>query len=88
MSIAGLILAGGASRRMGTAKALLTLRGETFLDRLIRVIGECCDPVVVVLGHGRGREHGASEHGERKMRRQLSTCALENAGLLNGGFHV
>jgi molybdenum cofactor cytidylyltransferase len=51
VSIAGLILAGGASRRMGTAKALLTLRGETFLDRLIRVIGERCDPVVVVLGH-------------------------------------
>jgi molybdenum cofactor cytidylyltransferase len=51
VSIAGLILAGGASRRMGTAKALLTLRGETFLDRLIRVIGESCDPVVVVLGH-------------------------------------
>ena len=51
VSIAGLILAGGASRRMGTAKALLIFRGETFLDRLIRVIGECCDPVVVVLGH-------------------------------------
>jgi len=51
VSIAGLILAGGASQRMGTAKALLTIRGETFLDRLIRVISESCDPVVVVLGH-------------------------------------
>ncbi len=36
---------------MGTPKALLKLRGETFLDRLISVLGECCSPVVVVLGH-------------------------------------
>jgi molybdenum cofactor cytidylyltransferase len=51
-AIAGLILSGGASRRMGSPKALLTYRGETFLDRLIRVLGTVCDPVAVVLGHG------------------------------------
>jgi len=50
-SIAGLILAGGESRRMGTPKALLQLGGETFLDRLIRVMGQSCSPVIVVLGH-------------------------------------
>ncbi len=49
--IAGLILAGGASRRMGTPKALLRLQNETFLDRLIRLFSTVASPVIVVLGH-------------------------------------
>lgn len=36
---------------MGTPKALLKYRGETFLNRLIRVLGEMCDPVIVALGY-------------------------------------
>lgn len=36
---------------MGAPKALLDYRGETFLDRLIRVLGEVTDPVIVVLGY-------------------------------------
>ena len=36
---------------MGTPKALLDYRGETFLDRLIRVLGAVTDPVIVVLGY-------------------------------------
>lgn len=36
---------------MGTPKALLDYRGETFLDRLIRVLGTLCDPVIVALGY-------------------------------------
>ena len=50
VSIAGLVLSGGASRRMGTPKALLRFQGETFLDRLIRLFGGVCRPVVVVAG--------------------------------------
>ena len=50
-SIAGLILAGGASRRMGSPKALLRFHNETFLDRMIRLFALVSDPVVVVLGH-------------------------------------
>lgn len=49
--IAGIILAAGASSRMGTPKALLDYRGETFVGRLIRVLGACCQPVIVVLGY-------------------------------------
>jgi molybdenum cofactor cytidylyltransferase len=49
--IAGIILAAGASRRMGSPKALLNYRGETFIDRLVRVISAACDPVIVVLGY-------------------------------------
>lgn len=49
--IGSIILAAGASSRMGTPKALLDYRGETFLDRLIRVLGAVTDPVIVVLGY-------------------------------------
>jgi molybdenum cofactor cytidylyltransferase len=49
--IAGIILAAGASSRMGTPKALLDYRDETFVGRLVRVLGESCTPVIVVLGY-------------------------------------
>jgi molybdenum cofactor cytidylyltransferase len=48
--IAGIILSAGASRRMGTPKALLPLDGETFLDRLIRLFSEVAITPIVVLG--------------------------------------
>lgn len=51
MKIAGLILAAGASRRMGRPKPLLEFDGETFLDRLIGAFVPHCAPVLVVLGH-------------------------------------
>jgi molybdenum cofactor cytidylyltransferase len=49
--IAGIILAAGASSRMGSPKALLDYRGETFIQRLVRVLSPVCDPVIVVLGY-------------------------------------
>ncbi len=53
--LAGLILAAGASSRMGAPKALLPIGGETFLDRLIALLVPVCHPVLVVLGPHRGR---------------------------------
>ena len=50
MKPAGLILAAGQSSRMGSPKALLEYRGETFLDRLVRLFSVYCSPVVAVLG--------------------------------------
>lgn len=50
MSAAGLILAAGESRRMGSPKALLDYRGVTFLDTLIGLFAERCSPVIVTLG--------------------------------------
>jgi molybdenum cofactor cytidylyltransferase len=52
VSIAGLILAAGESRRMGSPKALLSYGGETFLDTLIGLFSTRCSPVIVVLGAG------------------------------------
>jgi molybdenum cofactor cytidylyltransferase len=49
--IAAIILAAGASSRMGTPKALLDYRGETFVGRLVRVLQTKCSPVIVVLGY-------------------------------------
>ena len=51
MNLAGLILAGGKSQRMGKPKALLSLQGDTFLDRLIGTFSRTCSSVTVVLGH-------------------------------------
>ena len=50
MSVAGIILAAGESRRMGFPKALLRYRDETFLDTLIGLFAARCSPVIVVLG--------------------------------------
>jgi len=50
--IAGLILAAGESRRMGSPKALLDFGGETFLNHLVASFSGVCAPVIVVLGHG------------------------------------
>ncbi len=50
LSVAGLILAAGESRRMGFPKALLRYSEETFLDRLAGLFAARCSPVIVVLG--------------------------------------
>lgn len=85
--IAGLILAGGASRRMGTPKALLRFQNETFLDRLIRLFSGVASPVIVVLGHQSGQIRSGIErasdaifavnpHPERGMLSSLQ-CGLK-----------
>jgi molybdenum cofactor cytidylyltransferase len=51
MNCGALILAAGASSRLGTPKQLVRLRQETLLYRSIRISKEAgCSPVVVVLG--------------------------------------
>jgi molybdopterin-guanine dinucleotide biosynthesis protein A len=46
--VGGLLLAGGASTRLGAAKARLESRGERLVDRTARVLGAVAAPVVEV----------------------------------------
>lgn len=51
MTVAGLLLAAGAGRRMGGPKALVEISGEALVRRGIRLLAAGgCDPVVVVVG--------------------------------------
>ena len=52
MNCAGLLLAAGGGRRMGTPKALLhDAHGGSFVERGVRVLRDAgCSPVVVVVG--------------------------------------
>lgn len=46
----GVLLAAGASTRMGRAKALVREKGESFAAHGVRALWAACDVVVVVLG--------------------------------------
>jgi nicotine blue oxidoreductase len=49
--VAGLLLAGGAGRRMGEPKALVRFRGERLVTLALRTLHDGgCGPVTVVLG--------------------------------------
>jgi molybdopterin-guanine dinucleotide biosynthesis protein A len=51
-TIAGIVLCGGKSSRMGTAKALLPFGDETMLQRVVRILGTVASPIVVVAAEG------------------------------------
>lgn len=65
MTLDGLILAAGESRRMGTDKPLLPYRGQTFLDTLIELFARHCRGITVVLGHGAARIRAALARAEQ-----------------------
>jgi molybdenum cofactor guanylyltransferase len=52
LRIAGVVLCGGQSSRMGRPKAWLPFGGETMLARVVRLLGEVVAPVVVVAAPG------------------------------------
>ncbi|GLW97283.1 nucleotidyltransferase family protein [Microtetraspora sp. NBRC 16547] len=50
-AVAGVLLAAGSGRRMGTPKALVEFEGERLADRGVRLLAEGgCDPVLIVVG--------------------------------------
>lgn len=52
VAVAGVVLCGGLSSRMGQPKAWLEYNGETFLRRIARVLGLVVSPVCVVAAVG------------------------------------
>jgi molybdopterin-guanine dinucleotide biosynthesis protein A len=51
-ALTGILLAGGASTRFGSPKALARLAGETLEERAWRLLGEACDERLLVGGEG------------------------------------
>jgi len=52
MNVAGVVLCGGRGSRMGRPKAWLPFGGELMLPRVVRLLGQAVDPVVVVAAPG------------------------------------
>jgi len=57
----GVLLAGGASRRMGQTKPLVKSGGQSFFAHGVRRLWSACDAVVVVLGADAPRVRAAAE---------------------------
>jgi CTP:molybdopterin cytidylyltransferase MocA len=71
----GVLLAGGASTRMGRPKALVKADAESFLARGVRRLWTACDSVVVVLGSG-ARE--VRTKAEREFEQLVSSGRLQD----------
>jgi molybdenum cofactor guanylyltransferase len=52
MRLGAVVLCGGQSRRMGQPKAWLEFGAERMLQRVVRLVGEVADPIVVVAAPG------------------------------------
>lgn len=50
MKTPAVILAAGASKRLGQPKQLIEIQGEPLIHRMARIALQTCDPVLVVLG--------------------------------------
>ncbi|MBN3453959.1 molybdenum cofactor guanylyltransferase [Mycolicibacterium mageritense] len=55
--LAAVVLAGGASRRMGRDKATLPFEGSTLLERVVAAVRVRCDPVFVIAAPGQPLPH-------------------------------
>jgi molybdenum cofactor cytidylyltransferase len=83
--VAGVVLAAGASTRMGKNKLLFPLEGSSVLRRAVaRAIDAGLDPVIVVLGHE--AEHARRELDGLDVRTPLNPAYEEgiNASLRTG----
>ena len=61
MNRAGIILCGGKSERMGTAKAMLPFGDELLVQRVVRIVSSAVSPLVVVASPGQSLPKFPSE---------------------------
>jgi molybdopterin-guanine dinucleotide biosynthesis protein A len=61
-TLAGVVLAGGESRRFGSDKAGAFFDGRTVFDRVLNAVSKVCSPVLVVAPTGRELPATASPH--------------------------
>ena len=92
MTVAGLLLAAGAGRRMGGPKALVEVAGEPLVRRGIRLLSAGgCDPVVVVVGASadavRPLCHGAEVVEAPGLERGMSASLRAGLLALSGDSH-
>ncbi len=80
MTVAAIVLAAGASSRMGSPKPLLELRGETFLGRILATLAtvEGVGDRIAVLGH----EAARVRRGVRFAGARAVTCRGWRRGML------
>jgi molybdenum cofactor guanylyltransferase len=79
MRLAGVVLAGGRSLRMGSSKASLEWHGATLLERVVAVAGRAVEGGPVVVVAARGQDLPALVAGVRVV-----TDAREGLGPLQG----
>src|SRR5215471_3780930 len=77
MRATGVLLAAGASRRMGSHKALLRTKGVSFAAHGVELLWSGCDSAVVVLGAHAARIRAAIEAdlGRRAAKRASRAAA-------------
>src|SRR5436309_14756744 len=73
---------------MGSPKALLELRGETFLDRLVDLFAGFCAPVVVVLGCDAERIRSGVKQPERALFAENSDYRLGQLSSMQCGLRI
>jgi molybdenum cofactor guanylyltransferase len=79
--VAGLLLTGGSSRRMGRDKADIVIAGERLADRAARVLAAVCEPVLEV---GPGRS-GLDRVADTETRAGPLAALVTGASALRGG---
>ena len=81
---AGLVLAGGLSRRFGGDKALACLGGKTLLERALEALSAVCSTVAVSTAKGSPAEARAQALGHAVLHDRLGEALGPLAGVLCG----